>query len=212
MKKIILDLCGGTGAWSRPYAEDCRFDVRIITLPRYNVFDTIIEDNAITFFDLVDGKKMTIEKSDIYGILAAPTCTMFSIARTTAKTPRDFEHGMKLVECCLRIIWAVRAYKGSNLRFWALENPRAYLRQFLGIPPLSFTSDEYGGDVKKPTDIWGYFKIPMKKYKNEGKPLDTKLPTIPPGYILPPDLSRTAVRRAITNSAFADAFYRANSK
>ena len=51
MKKIILDLCGGTGAWSRPYAEDERFDVRIITLPRYNVFDTIINDNTITFFD-----------------------------------------------------------------------------------------------------------------------------------------------------------------
>ena len=212
MKKIILDLCGGTGAWSRPYAEDGRFDVRIITLPRYNVFDTIIEDNAITFFDRVDGRKMTIEKSDIYGILAAPTCTMFSLARTTAKTPRDFEQGMKLVECCLRIIWAVRACKDSNLRFWALENPRAYLRQFLGLPALSFTSDEYGGDVKKPTDIWGYFKIPKKKYKNEGKPLYTKLPTIPHGYILPPDLSRAAVRRAITNSAFADAFYRANSK
>lgn len=212
MKKIILDLCGGTGAWSRPYTEDYRFDVRVITLPRYNVFDTIIEDNAITFFDLVDGKKMTIEKSDIYGILAAPTCTMFSLARTTAKTPRDFEQGMKLVECCLRIIWAVRAYKGSNLRFWALENPRGYLRQFLGIPALSFTSDEYGGDVKKPTDIWGYFKIPKKVYKNEGKPLYTKLPTIPSGYILPPDLGRAAVRRAITNSAFAEAFYRANSK
>lgn len=212
MKKIILDLCGGTGAWSRPYAEDARFDVKVITLPRYNIFDTIINDNTITFFDRVDAREMTIEKSDIYGILAAPTCTMFSLARTTAKTPRDFEQGMKLVESCLHIIWAVRAYKGSNLRFWALENPRGYLRQFLGIPALSFTSDEYGGDVKKPTDIWGYFKIPKKVYKNEGQPLYTKMPTIPQGYILPPDLSKMAVRRAITNSAFAKAFYRANSK
>lgn len=213
MKKIILDLCGGTGAWSRPYAEDVRFDVRVITLPRYNVFDTIIEDNAITFFDKVDGRKMTIDKSDIYGILAAPTCTMFSLARTRSKTPRDFEQGMELVECCLRIIWAVRAYKDSNLRFWALENPRAYLRQFLGLPDLSFTSDEFGGDVKKPTDIWGYFKIPKKVYKKkEGKSSYTNLPIIPPGYILPLDLSKLAVRRAITNSEFAKAFYRANSR
>ena len=212
MKKIILDLCGGTGAWSRPYADDERFDVRVITLPRYNVFDTNINDNTITFFDLIDNREMTIEKSDIYGILAAPTCTMFSLARTTAKTPRDFEQGMKLVECCLHIIWAVRAYKDSNLRFWAIENPRAYLRQFLGLPALSFTADEFGGDVKKPTDIWGYFKIPKKMYKNEGKRLYTNLPTIPPDYILPPDLSKAAVRRAITNSAFAKAFYRANSQ
>lgn len=212
MKKIILDLCGGTGAWSRPYAEDERFDVRIITLPRYNVFDTIINDNTITFFDRIDNREMTIEKSDIYGILAAPTCTMFSLARTTAKTPRDFEQGLKLVESCLHIIWTVRAYKGSKLRFWALENPRAYLRQFLGIPALTFTADEFGGDVKKPTDVWGYFNIPKKCKTNDGVPLYHKLPTIPKNYILPSDLSRIAARRSITNAAFARAFYNANSR
>lgn len=212
MKKIILDLCGGTGAWSRPYAEDERFDVRIITLPRYNVFDTIINDNTITFFDRIDNREMTIEKSDIYGILAAPTCTMFSLARTTAKTPRDFKQGLKLVECCLHIIWEVRAYKGSKLRFWALENPRAYLRQFLGIPALTFTADEFGGDTKKPTDVWGYFNIPKKCKTKEGVPLYDKLPTIPENYILPPDLSRNAARRAITNAVFARAFYDANSR
>lgn len=31
-EKIILDLCGGTGSWSRPYKE-AGYDVRIITLP-----------------------------------------------------------------------------------------------------------------------------------------------------------------------------------
>ena len=30
--KIILDLCGGTGSWSRPYKE-AGYDVRLITLP-----------------------------------------------------------------------------------------------------------------------------------------------------------------------------------
>jgi hypothetical protein len=34
--KIILDLCGGTGAWSRPYLE-VGYDVRNITLPEYDV-------------------------------------------------------------------------------------------------------------------------------------------------------------------------------
>ena len=36
MSKIILDLCGGTGSWSRPYME-AGYDVRIITLPDYDV-------------------------------------------------------------------------------------------------------------------------------------------------------------------------------
>ena len=30
--KIILDLCGGTGAWSKDYKE-AGYDVRIINLP-----------------------------------------------------------------------------------------------------------------------------------------------------------------------------------
>lgn len=40
MSKIILDLCGGTGSWSKPY-RDAGYDVRVITLPRYNLFDTV---------------------------------------------------------------------------------------------------------------------------------------------------------------------------
>ena len=39
-KKIILDLCGGTGAWSKPYA-DAGYDVRVITLPEWDVNDGI---------------------------------------------------------------------------------------------------------------------------------------------------------------------------
>ncbi len=34
--KIILDLCGGTGSWSKYYKEN-GYDVRIITLPDYDV-------------------------------------------------------------------------------------------------------------------------------------------------------------------------------
>ena len=40
MDKIILDLCGGTGAWSKPY-KDAGYDVKLITLPKYNLFDVI---------------------------------------------------------------------------------------------------------------------------------------------------------------------------
>ena len=34
--KIILDLCGGTGSWSKPYKE-AGYDVKLITLPEYDV-------------------------------------------------------------------------------------------------------------------------------------------------------------------------------
>ena len=36
MSKIILDLCGGTGEWSKPYRE-AGYDVRIITTPEFDV-------------------------------------------------------------------------------------------------------------------------------------------------------------------------------
>jgi len=39
-KKIILDLCGGTGAWSEPYA-DAGYDVRVITLPYLPLFEAV---------------------------------------------------------------------------------------------------------------------------------------------------------------------------
>ncbi len=34
MKKIILDLCGGTGSWAKPYKEN-EYDVKTITSPDY---------------------------------------------------------------------------------------------------------------------------------------------------------------------------------
>ena len=107
--KIILDLCGGTGAWSRPYS-DAGYDVRIVTQPMHDVF------NYTEYLDF---------KESVYGILAAPTCTHFSLARTTAKTPRDLTEAMKLVRRCLDIVEDCRS--NGNLKFWALENPVGYL-------------------------------------------------------------------------------------
>lgn len=34
--KIILDLCGGTGSWSKPY-KDAGYTVKVCTLPHYDV-------------------------------------------------------------------------------------------------------------------------------------------------------------------------------
>jgi hypothetical protein len=76
MTKIILDLCGGTGAWSKPY-KDAGYDVRNITLPEYDVRTYIPPDN-------------------VYGILVAPPCTEFSFARTKANKPRDLKEGMEI--------------------------------------------------------------------------------------------------------------------
>src|SRR3990167_9195672 len=104
---------------------------------------------------------LEIKVKDIYGILAAPPCTMFSLARTRAKTPRNFNEGMNIIRSCLEIIWFVR--ERHALKFWALENPMGYLRQFLGKPPFTFHPTDFGQRYTKRTDLWGYYNIPTKR-------------------------------------------------
>lgn len=194
MSKIILDLCGGSGAWSKPYA-DAGYEVVNVTLPKENVLLW----------------KPYFPKN-VYGILAAPPCTMFSLARTTAKTPRDFHEGMKCVQACMEIIWLCRKQSDSQLKFWALENPKGYLRQFLGKPALTFNPWEYGDAYTKATDLWGYFKEPKKnpveldeETKRRCSVNNRKLPSIR-------DFTsgKQADRRAVTPAGFAKAFYEAN--
>ncbi len=133
--KIILDLCGGTGAWSRPYKE-AGYDVRLITLPEYDV------------------RNYEPPKA-VYGILAAPPCTEFSLAKNGSRRKRNFAEGLEIVNACLEIIWKIRLQ--CNLHFWALENPRGYLRQFFGKAPFCFEQWQFGDIGIKPTEIWGGF-------------------------------------------------------
>lgn len=202
-EKIILDLCGGTGSWSRPY-KDAGYDVRVITLPEYDVFN----------YEPPKG---------VYGVLAAPTCTHFSLCRTNAKQRRNLERAMELVKRCLEIIWQQQYVlsgehsKLTTLKFWALENPRGFLRYFLGNPPLEFSPYEYGDDYKKRTHIWGNFNIPEKtpiectKLKFDKTLLDD-LTELPQGFIYDPGcgLDKRQVRRSITPTGFAQAFFKAN--
>ena len=191
MSKIILDLCGGTGSWSRPYRE-AGYDVRNITLPGYDVRTYVPPDN-------------------VYGILAAPPCTMFSLARNTFKEPTDFKQGMEVVIACLNIIWQCQYKILPNtkrqvcLKFWALENPVGLLRRFLGRPNFTFQPYEYGNFWTKSTDLWGYFNYPKKIYKRE----DVKL-LIEKTWEKKFGGTRKADKRAITPAGFAQAFYKAN--
>lgn len=206
-EKIILDLCGGTGSWSKPY-KDAGYTVIVVTLPENDIY---FYDEYWSFIDRV------------YGILAAPTCTHFSLARTTAKTPRNLSGAYRLVKRCLQIIEDCRVH--GNLKFWALENPLGYLRQLLGKPYLTFNPCDYAGFADDPTkeaytkktDLWGYYNLPKLKrveltdqQARDCSINNRMLPKIPNGYKLPKDINRQAVRRSITPQGFSRAFYKAN--
>ena len=208
--KIILDLCGGTGSWSKPY-KDNGYDVRIITLP---------ENNVMTY----------IPPQNVYGILAAPPCTMFSIARNdkTAREKRDLKKGMETVLACYKIIWdcLYNPYRVSenSLVFWALENPQSgYLKRFLGNPQFIFDPSDYGDNHSKKTALWGMFNHPQKTtkgivksgdannyVKSVEKYFEEKIYLIPEGYRERTGLSMRTIVRSITPQGFARAFFQVN--
>jgi len=191
-KKIILDLCGGTGAWSEPYRK-FGYDVRLITLPDYDV-------------ETYEPPK------NVYGILAAPPCTIFSLANHRVnRLNRDFKKAMICVRACLNIIWTVQE-NGAQLKFWALENPKGYLYNFLGKPAFYFQPWQFGETdfrATKRTAIWGYFNQPVKTVIKRNVPYirdprNTKSTNSNPGWQVNKE------KRAITPAGFANAFFKAN--
>ena len=211
MNKIILDLCGGTGAWSKPYKE-AGYDVKVVTLPKYDITNYFLDSSNIL---IIKGtKEMYLYPEKIYGILAAPPCTQFSFAKTTGK-PRNLKEGMEVAIACLNIIWIcqyqnISSYaKATSSRFWALENPNGLLKRSLGKPAFEFNPYDFGDNYKKKTHLWGWFNEPKKNPIKCTKPKFDRLLTkeIHPEFY--GKLTRQE-RRAITPAGFAKAFYEAN--
>lgn len=193
-KKIILDLCGGTGSWSRPYKE-AGYDVRLITLPEYDV--------------------LTYEPPiKVHGIIAAPPCTHFSIACNRLWGDKDKDgrtiEGLKVLIACLRIIAKCKP------EWWVLENPVGRMKRFMGEPNYSFSFTDFGFPCKKKSLLWGNFNHPAKQRHTYDKifkleEIDSKMPELY-NYdgIIETDHSRRAAVRSITPKGFARAFFEVN--
>jgi hypothetical protein len=173
--RVVLDLCGGSGAWSAPYRA-AGYDVRLITWPEHDV-------------------RLYVPPANVWGILAAPPCTVFSVANGhVPPAERDWVKGMECVNACLRIILQGRP------RWWGLENPApGYLSRFLGPPAWTFQHRDFGDPGFKNTGIWGEFIRPPKRTRVEAvRAIE---------YINGRD---RAARRAVTPPGFASAFFEVN--
>lgn len=196
--RIILDLCGGTGAWSRPYKE-AGYDVRNITLPDYDVTKIILQ-----------------KLPRCYGVLAAPPCDHFAVSGAQYWKAKDkdgrTQEALDIVHACLDIIEYVEPV------FWALENPvgrlGGLLKHRLGAISMIFNPCDYAGWADNPekeaytkkTCLWGEFWPPKKKalVVEKGEKYTT------PIWKYGGKSERTKRLRSITPSGFAKAFFEAN--
>lgn len=199
--KIILQLCADTGSDSKPY-RDNGYEVVLVG-----------KDIGVENFHPPQG---------VYGVIANPVCTEFSIATGFHKTG-DYEKGLFLVRECQRII------AECNPHFWVIENPASgRLKEFLGEPLMTYEPWHFGSPWTKKTALWGKFNKPDRIYQKW-----EDVPKIPELYIRPgrrkPSLAflhKSAVRlipefadfhpdsdmefRSLCSQKFAQAFYESN--
>ena len=179
--RLILDLCGGTGSWSAPYAE-AGYEVLIVD-PRK---------------DTGDVRLLEVPPRRVHGILAAPPCTHLSGSGArwwASKGDAALLEALAVVDACLRIVAATQP------EWWALENPVGRLRRYLGAPRLIFQPCDYGDPYTKRTCVWGSFAMPQKT------PVE---PTMGSIIWKMPDSKGRWERRSVTPPGFARAFFDAN--
>jgi hypothetical protein len=208
--KLILHLCADTGSDSKPY-KDAGYDVWLVG-----------SDVGVQNFQ---------PPANVYGIIANPPCTEFSIARSGGKA-RLGDDGLFLVRECQRII----AQCEEGLRFWVIENPATgALKNYLGKPDYEYQPWWFGSPWTKKTALWGHFNEPKRVYekwedvpkipelytredtkhrRSTGKPAmyqfhKSTYNLIPEFHSLPRPSSDMEFR-SLCSQKFAEAFYQAN--
>jgi len=134
VRRVVLSLCSGTGAWERPFAED----------PAYEVIPVDIEQG-------LDVRTYEPPEGPVFGVFAAPPCTPFSVSGARWWKRHEAEgtlaEGVDIVRSCLRIITVCKP------RWWALENPVGRLAKAvpeLGRWSFAFHPYEYAGWLDDP--------------------------------------------------------------
>jgi len=196
--KFILDLCGGTGGWSAPYAK-AGYNVVIV--------DPLAEPSMFNFCGTVqDFYEDLLRENKVFphfhGVLFAPPCTEFSGSGARwwkDKDPKLLKEAIHIVRIGLKII------KKVHPKWWCLENPVGRLAKCvpeLGHWKMIFQPNQYGDPYTKNTCLWGEFNSELKKNVVEVTQ-GSKMHLMPPSEHRKKD-------RAVTPPGFARKFKKAN--
>lgn len=227
--KTILSLFDYSGNWSQPYRES-----------GYNVIQVDIK-HGIDVFEVMEwfitGK---IKRGlQIYGILAAPPCTDFTVSSawcwdSKLTKPAEYESDItslrfdNSLDLSLGLVYAtIEIITQARPKFWALENPVGRLGKL--IPELGtpwyFQPYWYGDPYSKKTGLFGQFNKPLKSLSiglfddgsSDLKEVDSIFYTSKSGRKYAPQMwncgggtERTKTIRSVTPMGFSKAFFNAN--
>ena len=139
----VLELFSGTGSVGRAF-EAAGWEVTSLDADLRTPAD--IHADILTF----DCRVWHPGHFDV--IWASPPCTEYSIARTTARTPRDFDLADRLVQKAIDAIIYLRP------TVWWIENPATGLLRTRpvveGLPYMLVDYCMYGAPYRKRTCLW----------------------------------------------------------
>jgi hypothetical protein len=147
----VLDLCSGIGGASRAFVDRGH---EVVTLDIDSKFNPTI---------CMDIREYHGVKGSFDVVLAAPPCTVFSLASSRwhwkyIDTSFDKKiEALQIVKACFRI------FKEIEPHFYVLENPRGFLRRFIGLPTETIYYSSYGYNFKKSTDLWHNLPKTLKR-------------------------------------------------
>lgn len=159
----LLELFAGTGSIGRAFSER-GWEVVSLDIDQKSA-PTIVAD--ILAWDYT-----AFPPGHFDMVWASPVCTMYSIARTTAKTPRDLVWADSLVARTLEII---DYYKP---KYWAFENPQTGMLKgraiVEGLPYKDCCYCRYNDfKYRKCTRVWGNLQW-SPRMCNKETPCDDK--------------------------------------
>lgn len=189
--RLILSLCDLSGGWSQPYRE-----------AGYPVLQMDLQLNPLDDIRLLRQFKL----STVWGILAAPPCTVFSKAGAQywATMPQEqLLEGLSVVDSVIRIAHA------NNPAWWVLENPAGRLSDYLGTAQYWFRPVDYGDSGTKLTYLWGRFSAPLPTGARAAGSLKIQEVSRRQSFGGNSDIRRQNAR-SVTPAGFAQAFFECN--